>query len=79
MYKLSIILVFVSLNSYSQEREILKSTLHLQKDSLYDYGYGLEKFSTPIDSVFCYNDFYCDNIYYMMLDSLTIIIDYQVL
>lgn len=78
-YILSIILVCISLNSFSQERELKISKLNLQKDSLYDYGYGLEKFSTPIDSVFCYNDFYCNNIYYMILDSLILIDDYQIL
>lgn len=77
--KLSIILVFISLNTYSQERELYKSKIDLQKDSLYDYGYGLEKFSTPIDSIFCYNDFYRNDIYYMTLDSLTIVDDCQIL
>lgn len=62
------ILTFCCKNTYSQEMTSLKT--YIINNNLYDYGYGLEHYETPLDSVFDYSCFVDSNIKFKNLKSL---------
>jgi hypothetical protein len=58
-----VFLLFLNICSFftsAQDKVSLKA--HVLTNHLYDYGYGLEKYSTPLDSIFEYSFFVDGNI-----------------
>lgn len=69
VYIIISILLLVVTKVTGQSREFKNLQEYVTKNNLYDFGYGLEKYESRIDSIVCFNDFMSPELFFKEMDK----------